>query len=137
MPSVGGDITELSFSHPTLGQVVLFPKANEDSTFDLGGFRTNDDANSITGSGDMIKQLNRARWGFETTVAGDMNTRTDLEKLNQLSGNPVDATWTISHVNGTVYKGSGTVVGDVQLNGNTATIKLKVAGSGVLKKIAG
>ena len=135
MSSVGGDIIEIQFNHPTLGSGILFPKAGEDNTFDLGGFRADDSEDGITGSGDMILKLNRKRWGFECTVASDMNVRQDMEKLNNLSGNPVLATWTISHVNGSVYKGLGTVVGDVKGNGNAATIALKVAGGNKLTKI--
>lgn len=137
MGAVGGDILQISFTHPTIGGGTLFPKANEDSTFDLGGFRTDDDMNNVDGSGTMIKKINRNLWSVECTVAGDMNTRQDLEKLTVLSGNPVDAVWKIAHVNGAVYKGSGTVVGDIQLNGNNATIKLKIAGGDTLKKISG
>jgi len=137
MAAVGGDVTEISYSHPTIGQGVFYPKAAEDNTFDPGGFKTGDDANMIDGSGQMIKQINRTRWSFEGTISGDMNSKMEMEKLNSLSGDPVDATFTISHINGAVYKGAGTVVGDANLNGNNATIKLKLAGGGKMKKIAG
>lgn len=137
MGAVGGDILQVSFTHPTLGGATLFPKANEDSTFDLGGFRTDDDSNNVDGSGAMIKKITRNLWMFECTIAGDMNTRQELEALTALSGNPVDATWKIAHSNGAVYKGAGAVVGDVTLNANNATIKLKVAGGQNLKKISG
>ncbi len=137
MGAVGGDIIEIAFSHPTIGTGVLFPKANEDSTLDLGGFRTNDDANMVDGSGQQIKQLNRQLWMAEATIAGDLNTRQDLEKVTALAGNPVDAVYTITHISGAVYKGSGAYVGDVQESLNNATIKIKIAGGGKLKKIAG
>ena len=45
-----GDITEVTFNHPTIGQGVFFPKANEGNTFDQGGIRTSDDASIISGS---------------------------------------------------------------------------------------
>jgi len=137
MGAVGGDITKISFTHPTLPGATFFPKANEDSTFDLGGLRTDDDMNNVDGSGTMIKKITRNLWMVEATIAGDMNTSQELEALAALSGNPLDATWTVSHVNGAVYKGAGAVVGDVQLNANNATIKLKIAGGQTLKKIAG
>lgn len=135
MSAVGGDILEVAFNHPTLGSGTLFPKAGEDSTFDPGGFRTDDAADGIDGSGQMMKKLNRKRWSFEVLISWDNNTRQELEKLNALSGSPVDATWTISMVSGSVYKGTGSVVGDVQGNGNAATLPLKVSGGGYLKKI--
>lgn len=137
MGATGGDITQVSFNHPTLGGATFFPKANEDSTLDLGGFRTDDDSNNVDGSGAMIKKINRNLWMAEMTIAGDLNTRQDMEALTALSGNPVDATWKIAHVSGAVYMGQGTVVGDIQQNLNNATIKLKLAGGQQLKKISG
>jgi len=137
MAAIGGDILEVTYNHPTLGSGTIFPKAAEDSTLDLGGFRGNDDANMIDGSGGTIRQLNRARWSAEVTVAWDMNSRTELEKLTALAGDPVEADWTFSHINGTVYGGTGAPVGDMQGNGNAATFTLKVSGGGKLKKIVG
>jgi hypothetical protein len=133
--AVGGDIIEITYNHPTLGSGVIFPKASEDSTYDLGGFRSNDDASMIDGGGNMIDQLNRVRWSFEVAVAWDMNNRSDLDKLTELSGSPVQSEWTFSHINGTVYGGTGKPVGDMQGNGNAATFTLKVSGGGKLKKI--
>ena len=135
--AVGGDILEISFNHPTIGSGTIFPKSNEDSTFDDGGFRSNDDANQVAGNGEMIDQMNRVRWSLETTVAWDMNTRGDLEKLAELAGSPVQADYTISHINGTVYGGAGKPVGDLQGNMNAATFSLKLAGGLKLKKIVG
>jgi hypothetical protein len=135
--AVGGDILEITFNHPSLGSGVIFPKSNEDSTLDPGGFRSNDDANMIDGGGNMIDQINRVRWSAETTVSWDMNSREDLEKAIALAASPVLADWTISHINGCVYSGKGKPVGDLQGNGNQATFNLKIAGSGVLKKIIG
>lgn len=137
MPAIGGDLLEITFNHPTLGTGIIYPKSNEDSTFDTGGFRSADDANMIDGSGEMIDQLNRVRWSLESTVAWDMNTREDLEKVVAMSGSPVPAEWTFSHVNGTVYGGTGKPVGDLQGNGNAATFSLKISGGGILKKIVG
>lgn len=137
MSAIGGDIIEISYNHPTLGTATIFPKAAEDSTFDLGGFRSNDDANMVDGSGGVITQINRVRWSCEVTVAWDMNSREDLDKLTALAGNPVDAEWTISHFNGSVWRGTGRPVGDMQGNGNAATFPLKISGGGRLKKIAG
>jgi hypothetical protein len=134
MPS-GGDITEIQYNHPTLGSGLLLPKSAEDSTFDLGGFRSADDANMIDGGGRMIDQMNRVRWSLETTIAWDMNSSLELEKVVALAKSPVLADWTISHINGSVYSGKGKPVGDLQGNGNAATFTLKIAGSGEIKKI--
>ena len=133
--AVGGDIIEVTFNHPTLGSGTLFPKAAEDSTFDLGGIRGNDDANALEASGNTIRQLSMTRWSFESTYGWDMNNREDLEKLADLAGNPEEADWTFTSINGSVYGGKGAPVGDLQGNGNAATLSCKISGGGKLKKI--
>lgn len=134
--AVGGDIVEVTFNHPSLGSGTIFPKSAEDSTFDLGGFRSNDDGNMIDGGGNMIDQMNRVRWSFETTVAWDANVDETLEKLVGLASSPDQADWTFTSINGTIYGGKGKPVGDLQGNGNSATFALKISGGGTLKKIA-
>lgn len=135
--AVGGDITEITYNHPVLGSGTIFPKAGEDTTWDLGGFKSADDNQMIDGGGNMIDQINRGRWSVEAVAAWDMNSRTELEKLTALSGHPVLADWTFSHVNGTVYGGKGKPVGDLAGNGNQATFPIKIAGGGSLRKIVG
>lgn len=137
----GGDITEISFNHPTLGSGTFFPKANEDDTYDLGGFRSDDDQDMVAGNGDMIDKINRKRWFVEATIAGNLNSSnnsnasSDLELLRLLASSPVLGDWAISHISGTVWKGKGKPVGDIQENVNAATIGFKVSGGGLLKKI--
>lgn len=135
--AVGGDILEITFNHPDVGSGVIFAKSAEDSTFDRGGFRSSDDANMITGSGEVIDQMNRVRWSFETVVAWDMNEREDLEKVVALASSTIPADWTFSSINGTVYGATGKPVGDLQGNGNAATFTLKISGGGTMKKIQG
>jgi hypothetical protein len=133
----GGDIIEITFNHPTVGSGSIFAKSGEDTTFDPGGFRSADDENMVTGSGEMIDQMNNVRWSFEATVTWDMNLREELAKVAQLAASPILADWTISHINGTVYGGKGKPVGPVAGNANQATFTLKLAGGGALKKIGG
>jgi hypothetical protein len=132
--ATGGDIIEITFNHPTVGSGVLYPKAAEDNTFDLGGFNSADDANMIDGGGNMIDQLNRKRWKVVSLIVNDMNTKLDLEKVEAMAASPVQADWTFSHINGTIYVGTGKPVGDKELNVNQATFQLTVAGGGKLKK---
>ena len=132
---VSGDLTEVSYNHPTLGSGTWFPKAAEDNTFDDGGFRSDDDANGVDGGGNTIRKLNQVRWSLETTVSWNMNSANELEKASQLAASPVEADWTISHANGTVWKGTGAPVGDVKGNGNTGLMQIKISGGGKMKKI--
>ncbi len=128
MGFVGGDITEITYNHPVIGSGTLFCKANEDGTLDLGGFRSNDDANSITGDGRMIDQINRVRGSFEAPpIAWDMVGENELQKLADMSRSPVLADWTISSISGSIWGGKGKPVGDIQGATNTAQITLKIA----------
>ncbi len=133
--AVGGDIIEITYNHPTVGSGVLYPKAAEDNTFDTGGFRSADDANMIDGAGNMIDQMNRVRWMFEGSVSWDMNNAEELERLVQLASSPIQADFTFTHINGTIYAGKGKPVGDYKGNGNTAQIPVKISGGGTLKQI--
>ena len=137
MASFGGDITEITFNSPTFGNGSIFPKASEDSTFDPGGFRVDDDMDSISGDGAGIYKKNRKRWSFEVVCAMDMNDREDVNKLVSLASANEESEWTITHVNGTVYGGKGFPVGDLQWNGNAATFTFKASGGGIMSKIVG
>ena len=135
--AVAGDIIEITVNHPTLGTASFFPKAAEDSEYDLGGFASDDDENGITGSGEMIDKINNRRWSFGAPIAWDMNVRDDLSILKKLQASPVLGDWTITHINGVVHGGKGKPVGALTGNGNAGTIDLKVAGSNGMKKIIG
>jgi hypothetical protein len=132
--ATGGDLIEITYNHPTIGSGVIFPKAAEDNTFDLGGFRSADDANMVDGGGNMIDQMNRGRWSVESLCVNDMNSQNEIEKCNEMAASPVLADWTFTHINGTVYVGKGKPVGDLANNINQSTFTLKVAGGGKLKK---
>ncbi len=137
MAVIGGDIEEITYDHATLGTGSVYPKSAEDHTFDTGGYRNNDDDNGIDGGGRAIFQKNRIRWSFEGTVSWDMNGENEAVKMAALAKSSVDATWTVTHVNGTVWKGQGQPVGDIKPNGNAATFTLKIAGGGEMEKISG
>jgi|SRR5690242_2743060 len=136
MAVIGGDILEISFNHPTLGSGSLFPKSNEQSTLDTGGFRTEDDANHVDGGGRNIRKMNRVRWYTEQIIANDINVAQELEKVVAMAGDPLDGEWTLTHISGAVYKGTGSPVGEHQLDLNAATFSLKIGGGGKMKKIA-
>lgn len=133
----GGDIKEITFNHPILGSGTIYPKANEDSTFDPGGYRNDDDQDSIAGNGAAIYKKTLKRWMFETTCAVDMNDKEEVQILADISEQTEEADWTIESVNGTIYGGKGLPVGDLNWNGNASTFTFKVSGGGKLLKIVG
>jgi hypothetical protein len=130
----GGDIIEISYNHPTVGSGVLSPKASEDNEYDLGGVRTNDDDQMITSKGEAIYSMTNKRWSASAVVASDMNIRKEYEKMSAMNSSIDEATWSFLHINGTVYKGKGKVVGDLKLNVNKSTFSFKVAGGNLFEQ---
>ena len=111
---VHGDIVDITVNHPTLGSGRFAPIAANSNTLDVGGIRTSDDQNGLTGNGSLVWKKNRVRAGFECLVENDMNADPgDLVFAAQLSAHPDMAEWTITHINGTVWRGTGKPVGDL------------------------
>ena len=127
--AVGGDITELRVNHPTLGSLVFEVRANEGNTYDPGGFRANDDANAISTNGKPIKSISRVRAELNVMVVNDQNIVDTADFLSKLSGNPVDGDYTITMINGTVWKMKGSPVGDIKPDLLTSTVTVKFAGN--------
>lgn len=130
----GGDVQEITFNHPTIGAGAFFPKSGEEATIDMGGRRSNDDANSLTGRGDVIDIMNAVRWSFEVPIATDMADQDTQQVVSDLANSAEPATWTFTMLNGVVYRGTGKPVGDVQASSN-AQMTLKCSGGGKLAKI--
>lgn len=137
MAAVGGDIQEITFNHPTIGTGTWFVKSGEDSTFDIGGVRKTDDSNMITGNGIKITQMNRVPWKVTATVVWDSAISNELDKANLIAGSPVECNWTFTLANGTVWAGTGSIVGDIEGNANEATFEATFSGGGDFKKIVG
>ncbi len=130
-----GDFTEISYNHPNLGSGFFFPIAGEDGTLDLGGFRTEDDANAIAGSGEAIDKMKRTRWSFEDTLKWDLANVNDLDILTKMAESSLHSTFTFTHVSGAVFHATGKPVGDLVGSGQNAQIPVKFSGGGVAKKI--
>jgi hypothetical protein len=135
MAYIGGQLTEITWNHPTLGSGTLAPKSNEDATLDTGGVRSDDENNGIAGDLTAIRKMNLTRWSVEVVVANDTNVGKQLEAMVALAGDPQEAVFKFTHINGSVYSGSGFPVGDLQGSFGNATFKLKLAGSNTLQKI--
>ena len=133
MSAVGGDITEITYNHPTLGTGTIYPKAKEDSTLNLGGFRSEDDENGVDGSGRTIDKMNRVRWSAECVIGWDNNVAKELEAIVAMAESPVEADWTVTHVSGQVYGGTGKPVGNLDGAMGAATFSLKIAGGGKMR----
>lgn len=133
--AVSGDIIEVTCNHPTLGSFIFSPKAGEASTFVLGGFQSADDDAMVTANGQMIDQMTNKRWSFEVPVMWDMNNNLELENAQALQSNPAPGEWTFTHINGTVYAGTGKPVGALSADANAGTFTLKVSGGARMRQI--
>jgi|TARA_R110000822_G_scaffold259530_2_gene384671 hypothetical protein len=131
----GGDILEITCNHPTLGSFKFATKSNESYTLDPGGFRSNDDANMVTGDGQFIDQVNRVRWSFEGPIQADFLSGNELENLPLLAESGDLATWTFVLISGITMRGNGKHVGDIQVDSNNAQLTVKLAGGGKLEKL--
>jgi len=136
MAKGGGDILEVSYKHPTLGQGVLAVKSDEDSELDLGGFRTADDEKSIASNGEDIPVMTRSRWSATFVMAPDFTTAADQQAVTDMAGNAVPAEWTITHITGAIYRGTGRPVGDVKAAFKAGTIQLKISGGSIAKLVS-
>lgn len=134
MSNVAGDIIEITCNHSDLGVFVFSPKSAEDTTYNLGGFTSQDDDSLVTGNGKMIDVINRERPSFEAVIAWDMNGLDELSQVKKLQKSPVLGDWTITHINGTVHGFKAKPVGKHEGNGNAGTFTLKVAGEGEMEK---
>lgn len=131
----GGDLTEITCNHPTLGNFTFATKSNESYTLDPGGKRSNDDANMITGNGEFIDQINQVRWSFEGPLMADFTSNNEMKNIPLLAESAELGTWTFTHISGVVWRGKGKFVGDFQIDTNTAQITSKLAGGGKLEKL--
>ncbi len=132
--AVGGDITGLTFSHPTIGTGAFYPVAAQGNTFDPGGVRADDNANGVTTNGTPIFVLNFVRGNAVILLEND-GLRKDAYKASELAGSPQNTVFTISVINGDVYKVTGRPVGDINPDINASTFSMKIAG-GIVEKIA-
>lgn len=132
---LGGDIIEITYNHPTIGTGTFSVKAGEDASMSTGGVRTNDDASSVTSNGRNIKILNVQRWWFSLGIGWDLNDADELEVCSQLAADPIDSVFTFDHIGHSVRTGSGSIVGDLEGNSQSASIALKFSGGGRLTKL--
>lgn len=135
MQYVGGDYIEITYNHPTLGSGTFYPVSGESAAVDDGGFRSDDEQNSIAGNGEMIDVMKRVRWSVEIACAWSLGVNEDTKKLSALASSSEQADWTFTHVSGAIQAAKGKPVGDIQGDSGAGTFTLKVSGGGQLKNI--
>lgn len=136
--SLGGDLLECTFNHPTLGSGAFYGKADEDMEVDTGGYTSDDDTNGISGNGIVISKMSRKRWEYSLpAILNETAPFNVLEKLQELQDSTEPADWTFTLVTGKIVSGTGKPVGDIKANFNTGVISgIKIAGGGKLDTIS-
>ena len=133
----GGDIIEVTYNHDTVGSGTIYCKSNEDATVELGGYRSSDDEDMITGNGEFMDQINYKRPSIELPpINWHMTSSDEQQKLSDMAGSAVLGKWTVNHINGTIWGGTGKPVGNIPGNTNQGTLTLKLAFTGKLKKLS-
>lgn len=122
MSVLGGDLLTVSIEHP-LHTMELKIKSNSDNDIKLGGSMIEDDENLVTTQRELIKII-RIYAGTQTFSIVTDNRDSTLTKLNDIAQSYDDATFTTTNVAGVSYTGVGAIVGDVSLQGSSATIDL-------------
>lgn len=132
--AVGSDLLEASYDHETVGSGTIRFKSGEETTVNLGGNRTEDDSQGLAADGTTIRRITNSRWKVEGTPAWDKSSST-LEDLVSMAGSPIEGDWSFTFVDGTVYQGKGSPVGELNGQGGAATHEFIASGGGKLKKV--
>lgn len=127
-----GDVRVISCDNTEIGSFLMEHKATEDATIQPGGFKVDDDENSVTTAGTDISKFNRYKWSFESTVGALDGCLSYLQKMAE-AGVPSQFTFEMS--NGNQWVGTGRINGDIAENAQAGTIAVKFSGGGRLKQI--
>ena len=129
----GGDIEEITISHPDVGKRSFAVEKGGDNTLDLGGYVKEIEMN---GNGTARAVQERKPWMIENIALNVEADNKDLEFLQDVQDSPNDAEFTISYVVGDVYRGTGTLTGDLKHNTKTSLVAVNISGGGKAEKIA-
>ena len=126
MAVIGGDIRKITAQHPTVGTAVFYGVSGESSTYMLGGMQ-NTDTGKVDGAGRLLNEKMMIPGSIELTVSNDMSAPLpELEFVQRCTKATQECKFTVEHINGTAYGGSGLFVGDYSLDGKASTFKLKI-----------
>lgn len=121
-----GDVTEITINNPDLGTRAFFPKAGESNSLIIGGVEIADDTSSVTSSGTPIYVGSMKLGSLSVLIENDMVDREDQVFLQALAGASSSSTFTVSIINGSVWKGQGRPVGTLEADIMNGTMPLKV-----------
>jgi len=120
--TVGGSVQEVSIKGRTFAAT-----ADADTTRKLGGFE-----NEVQVNGDGTTRVVKTRmpWNFGDLVLDVNDSRGDQEFLQGIANAAEDVAISITYASGVTYQGTGTVIGEIVMNSQNATVTIEVGGSG-------
>jgi len=135
---VAGDFKDVKVTSPTLGSRTLYFVSDTDGTVDMGGYRADDGANNIDGGGRPINKWKQTRWMVKGTVSWNMEDPNgdELSFAVACAQDPNQLNCTFTHVNGSVWVGTGVFTGDLQGSTKDGQFDITLSGGGILQKTA-
>ncbi|MBP1638976.1 MAG: hypothetical protein H6Q17_559 [Bacteroidetes bacterium] len=132
----GADFLQIGIKHATLGTLTLYPKSGENGQIDYGGLETESDQKSITGSGEAIYKTSVKRWAVETPPIAWRKSSTDtLQSIKNMANSYLECDFTFELADGTIWVGTGRIVGELKGATLDSTFPLKIEGGGKLAMV--
>ena len=129
---MAGDTLELTILHPTVGSRTFAAKAGEDVTMDLGGYTSERMKNgNLSGH----KSLTAKPWEIAGISLEALPGDGSLEFLQDVQDSPEDAEIEWTHINGHVYKGTGSLEADVKASTKDGYVPVTLTGDNKLELI--
>jgi len=126
------DILSLQIKHPVVGARELAIKAGEGGDVDLGGYSKE---RTMNGNGSSRPKMSRKGWKV-SGISADTSNPEDHKYLQDVQNSPLDAEFVLAWVDGVVYRGTGSIDGDLSANRGEGYASITLTGGGVLRPIA-
>lgn len=126
MAKIGGDLLQITVQHPTAGSKIIYGVAGESTTIKLGGIE-NEDNGAVDGGQNLIISKRNVAGYIQGPFANDNRAaQAEFEFMQVVAASPVEAVFTFAYIDGEIYSGSGTPVGEITLDAKAATFQMKV-----------
>ena len=119
----GGVITEFTMSHPTAGTKVFAGIKDGACTYTIPGYMNE---NSVDGQGRIVSSKQPKLGGLDIVTSNDASAETpEFEYLQACMNSTEMFTCVVANAGGFVYQGQGLIGGDVEMDGDKATVHFK------------
>lgn len=132
---VAGDIASVKITNPNLGSKTVYPVSSSDGSLQMGGYKSVDDITKIDNGGRIIDVKNIKRSNIKVTCSWDMNDPNgdELSFFTAVQSDTSANTFTVTHINGSVWTCTGAIVGDNEGDLQNGQIELTLQGNSLSK----